>query len=83
MKVEDPADVRLQREMHDALRAQHPEWILATGDCPGCNSYDVRFAESLMRLAATGSLGLKPGNTYRSHREFQYQPHFRTTRDIQ
>ena len=25
--------VRLQREMHDALRAQHPDWILPNGDC--------------------------------------------------
>jgi hypothetical protein len=83
MKVEDPADVRLQREMHDALRAKDPEWILATGDCPGCNSYDVRLAESLMQLAATGSLGLKPGNTYRSQREFQHRPRFSTTRGLQ
>ena len=35
-----PAYAQLQREMHDALRAQHPDWILPNGDCPTCDSYD-------------------------------------------
>ena len=41
------AYARLQREMHDSLLAQHPEWILPNGDCPTCDSYDARFAELL------------------------------------
>jgi hypothetical protein len=33
--------------MHDALRAQHPEWVKPNGDCPTCESYESRFAELL------------------------------------
>jgi hypothetical protein len=39
--------VQLQREIHDALRKQHPEWIKPNGDCPTCDSYESRFAELL------------------------------------
>jgi hypothetical protein len=38
---------QLQREIHGALRKQHPEWIEANGDCPTCDSYESRFAELL------------------------------------
>jgi len=37
----------LQRQMHDALRAQHPEWIQPDGQSPICDDYDSRFAELL------------------------------------
>jgi len=39
------AYVQLQRQIHDALRKQHPEWIEQNGDCPTCESYESRFAE--------------------------------------
>jgi hypothetical protein len=39
--------VQLQRQIHDALREQHPEWIEQNGDCPTCESYESRFAELL------------------------------------
>jgi hypothetical protein len=42
-----PAYAELQREVHDALLAQHPEWILPSGDCPTCDDYDRRFAQLL------------------------------------
>ena len=45
--VEAPAYVALQREMHDALLMQHPEWIERGGNCPKCDEYDRRFAELL------------------------------------
>jgi hypothetical protein len=48
-----PAYAQLQREMHDALLAQHPEWILPNGDCPTCDAYDGRFAELLNVSLAT------------------------------
>ena len=38
----------LQREMHDALLAQYPEWIEADGKSPTCDSYEARFAELLV-----------------------------------
>ena len=39
--------VQLQRQIHDALREQHPEWVEQNGDCPTCESYESRFAELL------------------------------------
>jgi hypothetical protein len=42
-----PTYAVLQREMHNALRAQHPEWIAPDGDCPKCDEYDRRLAELL------------------------------------
>jgi hypothetical protein len=39
------AYAKLQHQMHDALREQHPEWVQPNGDCPTCESYEARFAE--------------------------------------
>jgi hypothetical protein len=55
MKMNTPASssgeirsyVQLQRQIHDALREQHPEWIEQNGDCPTCESYESRFAKLL------------------------------------
>lgn len=47
---EVPDYAQLQHEIHDALRAQHPEWILPNGDSPTLDSYDARFAKLLMQL---------------------------------
>ncbi len=38
---------KLQQEIHDALRVQHPDWIEPDGDCPTRESYEVRLAELL------------------------------------
>jgi hypothetical protein len=46
--AEVPGYTQLQREMHDALRAQHPEWIEADGKSPTCDYYESRFAEMLV-----------------------------------
>ncbi len=45
--AEVPGYAELQREMHDALRAQHPEWVQSNGDSPICDAYESRFAEVL------------------------------------
>jgi len=45
--IEVPGYAKLQREIHDALRAQHPEWVQPGGDCPTCDSYESRLAELL------------------------------------
>jgi hypothetical protein len=37
----------LQRQIHDALRIQHPDWVESDGDCPTCESYESRLAELL------------------------------------
>ena len=44
---EVPAYAQLQREVHDALLAQHPEWIEPNGASPTCDSYDARFSQLL------------------------------------
>jgi hypothetical protein len=45
---EVPGYAELQREMHDALRAQHPEWIEADGKSPTCDYYESLFAALLV-----------------------------------
>ena len=67
LAAEVPPYAQLQREMHDALRAQQPDWILPSGDCPTCDSYDARFAH-LLQLLPTGPRGLKQRNT-----QFQFE----------
>jgi hypothetical protein len=41
----------LKQQIHEDLRAQHPEWIEPDGDCPTCDSYESRLAQLLDRLA--------------------------------
>jgi hypothetical protein len=64
MTLEDPTCAQLQRELHHALRAQHPDWILPNGDCPTCDSYDARFAELLRELPPMDFHSLKQENSY-------------------
>ena len=45
---EVPGYAELQREIHDALRAQHPEWIEANGKSPRCDYYESLFAALLV-----------------------------------
>jgi hypothetical protein len=48
----------LQRQIHQDLRAQHPEWVEPNGTSPRCDSYESRLAELL---------GLnQPGKTFES-----------------
>lgn len=39
--------ITLQKQIHDALRQQHPEWVEPDGSSPICDSYEERFAELL------------------------------------
>jgi hypothetical protein len=38
---------QLQQRIHDDLRVQHPEWIEPYGNCPTCESYERRLAETI------------------------------------
>jgi hypothetical protein len=51
-----PGYTELQREMHDALRAQHPEWIEADGKSPTCDYYESLFAALLVSHRAHARL---------------------------
>jgi hypothetical protein len=37
----------LQQQIHKDLRIQHPDWVEPNGDCPTCDSYELRLAELL------------------------------------
>jgi hypothetical protein len=39
--------VQLQRQMHEALLREHPEWVQPNGECPMCEAYESRLAELL------------------------------------
>jgi hypothetical protein len=41
----------LKKQINEDLRAQHPEWIEPTGDCPTCDSYLSRLSQLLERVA--------------------------------
>ena len=47
---EVPDYTQLQQQIHDALRAQHPEWVQPNGDSPTCDAYEWRLAELLQIL---------------------------------
>jgi len=45
----------LQRQIHDDLRRQHPEWIEPGGESPMCDFYESRLMELLDTFTRTGS----------------------------
>ena len=45
----------LQLQIHDDLRAQHPEWIEPDGECPMCDFYEARLAQLLDDYVRTKS----------------------------
>jgi hypothetical protein len=38
---------KLQQQIHEDLRIQHPDWVEPNGECPTCDSYELRLAELL------------------------------------
>ena len=56
--AEVPGYAELQREIHAALRAQHPEWVDEDGNSPTCDSYEARFAELLFNHRRPATQGL-------------------------
>jgi hypothetical protein len=72
LTTEVPGYADLQREIHHALLAQNPQWILPNGNSPACDGYDARFAELLMQLARGATPGLNQPSSHRSQFEFQY-----------
>jgi len=82
LDAEVPAYAQLRREGHDALRAQHPDWILANGDCPTCDFYDARFAKLFIHSLPTRPRELEQGNTQFQF-EFHHPSRVSTTHHIQ
>ena len=57
----------LQRQIHDDLRSQHPEWVEPNGNCPTCDSYELRLAKLLglnQRSSPVRMLKSLPGLSY-------------------
>jgi hypothetical protein len=50
----------LQRQIHDDLRVQHPEWVQPNGDCPTCDSYELRLAELLGLTQGSNAVAMQP-----------------------
>jgi hypothetical protein len=50
----------LQRQIHEDLRVQHPEWVQPDGDCPTCDSYELRLAELLGLSQRSTGASLQP-----------------------
>ena len=45
----------LQRQIHEDLRVQHPEWVQRDGRSPMCDAYEARLMEVLDSFRRTGS----------------------------
>jgi hypothetical protein len=50
----------LQRQIHQDLRVQHPEWVKPNGDCPTCDSYELRLAELLGLTQCSNGVTMQP-----------------------
>ena len=50
MPDQTEAYTALQKRMHEALAAEHPEWVEPDGESPMLDLYDARFAELLTML---------------------------------
>ena len=50
----------LQRQIHDDLRVQHPEWVKPNGECPTCDSYESRLMELLGLAQRSNAVGMQP-----------------------
>jgi hypothetical protein len=49
----------LKQQIHEELRAQHPEWVEQTGECLKCDEHEARLRElldSLMRKESNESV---------------------------
>ena len=45
----------LKRQIHDDLRAQHPEWVEPGGKCPKCDEHEARLKELLEAIRQPAS----------------------------
>ena len=60
MRNEILSYTELRRQIHGDLRVQHPEWVEANGDCPTCDSYELRLAQLLGLTQSSNKAGIQP-----------------------
>jgi hypothetical protein len=49
----------LRQQIHHDLRVQHPEWVQLNGDCPTCDSYELRLAELLGLIERSNAVRMR------------------------
>ena len=57
----------LQRQIHNDLRIQHPEWVQPNGESPICDSYEERLMKLLAHLEEVGADGTAAAPAYRGN----------------
>ena len=67
MPNENHSYSELQRQIHEDLRVQHPDWVEPNGDCPTCDSYESRLAELLGLTQRSNSVRLGQSSSEMSH----------------
>jgi hypothetical protein len=50
----------LQRQIHEDLRVQHPEWVEPSGQSAICDSYESRLAELLGLTQHASAVKMNP-----------------------
>ncbi len=50
----------LQRQIHEDLRIQHPEWVEPNGESPICDSYESRLAQLLGLTQSSNAVTMQP-----------------------
>ena len=50
----------LQRQIHEDLRVQHPEWVEPSGESPICDSYESRLADLLGLTQRANAVRMQP-----------------------
>lgn len=57
----------LQQQIHDDLRIQHPEWVQPNGNCPTCDSYELRLAELIGLSRSSNAIPTLESSSAMSH----------------
>lgn len=58
---------KLQQQIHEDLRTQHPDWVEPNGDCPTCDSYESRLAELLGLTQRSNAVRMGRSSSEMSH----------------
>ena len=64
--------IRLQQQMRDALRVQHPDWVEPNGNSPTCDSYESRLA-GLLGLSHRRNSAIPSVAAWEARREIAWE----------
>jgi hypothetical protein len=63
----------LQKQIHEDLRVQHPEWVKPNGECPTCDSYEGRLAELLGLGQRSNQMIMQPAGFLGQAHDFRHE----------